>query len=67
MPEDPLKREFYLPYVPRALIGRSQARVRLLDTDERWYGMTYREDVPMVRDAVARMRAQGLYPEDLWK
>ena len=66
VPKNPLKAEYYLPYVPRELIARGEARVRVLDTEERWYGMTYREDIQTVRDAVARMKSAGLYPEALW-
>ena len=66
MPANPLKAEFYLPNVPKALIASGAAKVRLLTTGERWYGMTYREDAEKVREAIARMKAQGIYPERLW-
>jgi len=66
VPANPLKAEFYLPNVPKALIASGAARVRLLATDERWYGMTYREDAEKVRAAIAGMKARGLYPERLW-
>ena len=66
VPANPLKAEFYLPNVPKALIASGKGRVRLLNTDERWYGMTYREDAEKVRAAVADMKAQGVYPERLW-
>ena len=65
-PKNPLKAEFYLPNVPKALIAAGTGRVRLLNTDERWYGMTYREDAEQVRAAIAGMKAKGLYPEKLW-
>lgn len=67
LPANPLKAEFYLPYVPRNLIKEGKARVRLLCTDERWYGMTYREDIEQVKSAVAAMKAAGHYPEKLWQ
>ena len=66
VPKNPLKAEFYLPNVPKALIAAGTGRVRLLDTDERWYGMTYREDAEKVRAAIADMKKKGLYPEQLW-
>ena len=66
VPANPLKAEFYLPNVPKALIADGAGRVRLLNTDERWYGMTYREDAEKVRAAIASMKAKGLYPEKLW-
>ena len=63
VPGNPMKAEYYLPNVPKALIASGQASVRLLDTDERWYGMTYREDIDAVRAAIAAMRAEGRYPQ----
>ena len=67
MPGKPEKAEFYLPNVPKVLIAEGKAKVRLLNTCERWYGMTYREDAEMVRAAIAGMKAKGLYPEKLWE
>lgn len=67
VPANPLKAEFYLPNVPKALIAAGTGRVRLLTTRERWYGMTYREDAETVRAAIAGMKARGEYPEKLWE
>lgn len=64
--ENPLKAEYYLPSVPDALIREGKARVHLLETKERWYGVTYHEDLAAVQAAMARLRAQGVYPEKLW-
>jgi len=66
VPANPLKAEFYLPNVPKAMIAAGTGRVRLLNTRERWYGMTYREDAETVRAAIAGMKAKGIYPERLW-
>ena len=66
VPANPMKAEFYLPNVPKALIAAGNARVRLLSTDERWYGMTYREDAEKVRAAIAGMKDRGIYPQKLW-
>ena len=67
VPTNPMKAEYYLPYVPKAMIAEGRARVRVLDTDERWYGMTYREDIVVVKAAIAGMKQAGKYPEKLWK
>ena len=64
--ENPLKAEFYLPSVPDALIREGKARVRVLETGERWYGVTYREDLEKVQTAMAEMRQNNVYPEKLW-
>jgi len=66
VPGNPLKAEYYLPYVPRKLIKDGTATVKLLSTDEKWYGMTYREDIDKVKAAIAKMKADGLYPEKLF-
>lgn len=67
VPRNPLKAEYYLPNVPKSLIATGAGRVRLLNTDERWYGMTYREDAEKVRAAIEGMKAKGLYPRKLWE
>ena len=65
VPGNPMKAEYYLPYVPKAEIAAGRCKVRVLPTDERWYGMTYREDIAAVRAAVAEMKASGIYPGNL--
>ncbi len=64
--KNPEKCEYFLPYVPHLMIARGQGRVRVLPTDEKWYGVTYREDLEGVRNAVQRMREEGVYPRRLW-
>lgn len=64
--ENPLKAEYYLPSVPDALIREGKAQVRLLETAEKWYGVTYHEDLAAVQAAMSEMRANGVYPEKLW-
>ena len=66
VPANPMKAEYYLPYVPKAGIADGTCRVRVLRTDERWYGMTYREDIAAVREAISDMKRRGVYPERLW-
>lgn len=63
---DPLKGEYFLPSVVSALIEEGKARVKVLKSPDRWYGVTYREDKPVVVEAIADMTKKGLYPEDLW-
>ena len=40
--------------------------MRILDCNETWYGMTYREDLDSVKNAIADMKARGVYPAKLW-
>lgn len=64
--KDPLKCEYFLPAVANAQVQEGLGKIRVLTTDESWYGVTYREDLQSVWDAVARMKEQGIYPEQLW-
>ena len=66
LPQDPLKCEYFLPLIPNALLREKRGSVRVLDTQEKWYGVTYREDMPRVRAAIAEMKRHGVYPEELW-
>ena len=66
VPQNPQKCEFYLPSVVNAQLQAGTARVRVLPCSEVWYGVTYHEDLASVQAAIARMKAEGRYPEDLW-
>lgn len=65
--QDPLKGEFYLPAVADQLIKEEKATVKVLPTQDKWYGVTYRADKEMVMGALQSMKDKGLYPEKLWK
>ncbi len=65
--EDPLCGEFLLPATVDTLVSDGAARVRVLKSEDQWYGVTYREDKPSVVNALAEMTRQGLYPDDLWQ
>ena len=67
LPKNPLKCEYYLPSVANAQIREGRGTIRVLPTAECWHGITYREDLQSVREAVAGMKAEGLYPEQLWE
>lgn len=64
--KNPQRCEFYLPSVANAQIQEGTASIRVLDTTETWYGVTYREDLISVREAIASMKAEGKYPEVLF-
>ena len=65
--EDPLKGEYFLPAVVADLIGGGKARVKVLRSGDRWYGVTYPQDKPVVVDALAQMTRDGRYPAPLWQ
>ena len=64
--KDP-KAEYYLPTAVGEMVSAGKARVRVLASGEKWYGMTYAEDRPVVRRAIADMIGQGRYPGALWR
>ena len=66
VPLDPLKREFYLPSVVNQQLEEGTARVRVLPCEEVWHGVTYREDLASVKEAICALKAAGVYEERLW-
>ena len=60
------KAEYFLPSVVNDLIQDGKAAVRILPTDEKWYGVTYQQDKPELKAFIARQVRDGRYPEKLW-
>ena len=65
--ENPAKAEYFLPTVVSWLINEGKARVKVLRSADKWYGVTYREDKPTVEAAIREKTASGLYPDQLWE
>lgn len=65
--ENPLKCEYFLPFVVNEQLRSGKARVSVLPSEEKWYGVTYREDLQSVCGAIAEMKQNGKYPEELWQ
>ena len=65
--ENPEKGEYFLPTVVSQLIDEGKARVKVLRSEDKWYGVTYREDKPTVEAAIQAMTEAGLYPDNLWE
>jgi hypothetical protein len=59
------KTEFYLPFAVNDLLRADAARVRVLPTDDQWFGVTYREDKPRVQAAIRALVDAGVYPSPL--
>ncbi len=62
---NPLKGEYYLPSVVSSLIESGKASVKVLHSADRWYGVTYKEDKPLVRASLEKLHRNGSYPESL--
>jgi hypothetical protein len=65
--ENPEKAEFYLPLAVEQLLCEGKARVKVLSSPDKWYGVTYAADKPAVVAALKEKTQQGLYPDGLWK
>lgn len=61
-----MKKEFYLPTVLNNLVQQGHSRVKVLKTEEQWYGVTYPEDRPCVIRAIENLIEKGVYPTPLW-
>lgn len=64
---NPMKCEYFLPTVVSDLLGEDRATVAVLKSADKWYGVTYKEDKPVVVAAIKRMKEEGLYPVHLWE
>lgn len=62
-----LKAEFYIPTAIDNLISRKNASVKVLRSDAKWFGVTYKEDKPVVIEKLAKLIKEGVYPAQLWK
>lgn len=65
--ENPLKCEYFLPAVVSTLLEEGRATVKVLESEDKWYGVTYKEDKPVVVAAVQELKDKGLYPQRLWE
>ena len=64
---NPLKCEYFLPFIANEQLEEGLCTVEVLNCNETWYGMTYREDMDSVKSAIANMKENGIYPETLWE
>ena len=64
--ENPMKCEYFLPTVVDVLEKAGRAEVTVLSSKDKWFGVTYKEDKPVVVEAIRKMKEDGLYPEKLW-
>ena len=67
LPENPMRKEFLLPMSVGELLKEGKANVKVLSTADKWYGVTYAADKPIVVAALQEKTQQGLYPvTGLW-
>jgi choline kinase len=60
------KAEFFIPLVADALIKSGKAKFKVIPTSEKWFGVTYKEDKPIVERSIAQLVENGVYPDKLF-
>ena len=66
VPGNPLKAEYLIPIFIGELLEQDKMSVKVLKTNDTWYGMTYHEDVAAVKDSFKKMLENGVYKADLF-
>lgn len=67
LPSNPTKAEFFLPIIVANMIQEKSGSIEVLTSGARWHGVTYKEDLPSVVEAVKSMKDAGEYPVRLWE
>lgn len=65
--ENPMKSEHVIPTAVGDLVRDNKCKVKMLSSKDKWFGVTYREDKPMVEENIQNMKDDNVYPFDLWK
>lgn len=66
VPKNPAKAEYFLPRTVSDLLSENKATVKVLESADKWYGVTYAADKPQVVAALKAMADEGKYPDGLW-
>ena len=64
--KDKPKAEFFIPLVGEHLVNTQKASFKVVPTDNQWFGVTYKEDKPLVQASIDELIKKGNYPEKLW-
>ena len=64
---DPLKCEHVIPTAVRELLSEDRIKIKVMTSKDNWYGITYQDDKPVVKEAISRLKKEGVYPQNLWK
>jgi len=62
-----LKNELFLPSVVDRIVETGQGKVKVLPTDDNWFGVTYKQDKPIAQACIRELIDKGVYPEKLWE
>ncbi len=67
VPKNPMKCEYLLPATVGQLMKAGKLTVNVLQSTDKWHGVTYKEDKPEVMKAIQNLKDQGLYPQGVWE
>lgn len=67
VPKNPLKSEYFIPMEIGRMLKQGEIEVKMLSSEDKWYGVTYQEDKPMVKAGIKKLIEEGKYPQPLWK
>jgi hypothetical protein len=62
-----IKSELLIPATLDRYIAKDAIRIKVLMSNDRWFGVTYREDKPFVVDSIRKMVGDGVYPERIYQ
>ena len=61
-----MKKEYLLPIIVNGMLEEKSVQVKILETNDRWFGVTYKEDKEAVQNSFKELIEKGVYPENLW-
>ena len=64
--QDAPRAEFFIPLFVDQMIKKLEGVVHVIDSPDKWFGVTYQEDKPIVKDNIDKLIAKGVYPKNLW-
>lgn len=64
---DNIKSEFFIPIIAEDFMDNQGGQINVIPTSAKWFGVTYKEDAPVVKASVDKLVADGIYPESLWQ
>lgn len=66
VPKNPLKSEFLLPLFVEKLLQKKKVSVKVIPIEEKWFGATYKEDIPYIRESFQKLTECGIYSKELY-
>jgi choline kinase len=60
------KAEFFIPIIGDSYIKEQKGKIKVIPTSAQWFGVTYKEDAPGVKNSIEKLIAAGEYPKNLW-